>query len=89
MVIFIHRPDFIGLSEDPADREKAYIVIAKHRNGEVCDIEMKYKASQVRFVEPDQALDIQASRPVESAMNQDAGTPYDYFESQGGDPFGV
>ena len=88
MVIFIHRPDFIGLSEDPADREKAYIVIAKHRNGEVCDIEMKYKASQVRFVEPDQALDIQASRPVESAMNRDAGTPYD-FDSQGGDPFGV
>ncbi len=88
MVIFIHRPDFVGLSEDPADREKAYIVIAKHRNGEVCDIEMKYKASQVRFVEPDQALDIQASRPVESAMNRDAGTPYD-FESQGGDPFGV
>ena len=88
MVIFIHRPDFIGLSEDPADREKAYIVIAKHRNGEVCDIEMKYKASQVRFVEPDQALDIQASRPVASAMNSSAGEPYD-FDSQGGDPFGV
>jgi len=69
MVIFIHRPDFVGMSEDPADREKAFIVIAKHRNGEVCDIEMKYKAGQVRFLEPDQALDIQASRPVESAMN--------------------
>ena len=69
MVIFIHRPDFVGMSEDPADREKAFIVIAKHRNGEVCDIEMKYKAGQVRFLEPDQALDIQAARPVESAMN--------------------
>ena len=86
MVIFIHRPDFVGLSEDPADREKAIIVIAKHRNGEVCDIEMKYKAGQVRFVEPDQALDIQASRPVESAMNSDPGPAYD-FDAQGGEPF--
>jgi replicative DNA helicase len=77
MVIFIHRPDFVGMSEDPADREKAYIVIAKHRNGEVCDIEMKYKAGQVRFLEPDQALDIQASRPVESAMNASATSSFD------------
>lgn len=80
MVIFIHRPDFVGLSENPEDKEKAYICIAKHRNGEVCDIEMKYKAAQVRFVEPDQSLDIQAARPVESAMNYD-------FPSQGGEPF--
>ena len=43
MVIFIHRPDFVGMSENPEDREKAYIVIAKHRNGEVCDIEMSNK----------------------------------------------
>ena len=87
MVIFIHRPDFVGLSEDPADKEKAIIVIAKHRNGEVCDIEMKYKANQVRFVEPDQSLDIQASRPVESAMNADmGGSPAYDFDSQGG-PF--
>ena len=87
MVIFIHRPDFVGLSEDPADKEKAIIVIAKHRNGEVCDIEMKYKANQVRFVEPDQSLDILASRPVESAMNADmGGSPAYDFDSQGG-PF--
>ena len=77
MVIFIHRPDFVGMSEDPADREKAYIVIAKHRNGEVCDIEMKYKSSQVRFLEPDQALDIQASQTVESAMNSPVSTGFD------------
>lgn len=70
MVIFIHRPDFVGMSENPEDREKAYLVIAKHRNGEVCDIEMKYKASQVKFVEPDQSLDMYAQRgPVASSLN--------------------
>jgi len=71
MVIFIHRPDFVGMSDNPEDREKAYIVIAKHRNGEVCDIEMKYKASQVKFVEPDQSLDVYARQgPVASAVNE-------------------
>ena len=83
MVIFIHRPDFVGMSENPEDREKAYIVIAKHRNGEVCDIEMKYKASQVKFVEPDQSLDVYAARgPVASAVNGSVGdaAPYDFNE---------
>ena len=72
MVLFIHRPEFVGLSEDPADKEKAIIIIAKHRNGEVCDIEMKYKAGQVKFVEPDQSLDIQASRTYVSAASEPA-----------------
>ena len=60
---------------------KAYIVIAKHRNGEVCDIEMKYKAGQVKFVEPDQSLDVYAARgPVASAANEPAPAsgPYDF-----------
>ena len=48
-------------------------MIAKHRNGEVCDIEMKYKAGQVKFVEPDQSLDVYArSAPVASAANDPA-----------------
>ena len=84
MVIFIHRPDFVGMSDNPEDKEKAYIVIAKHRNGEVCDIEMKYKANQVKFVEPDQSLDAYASRgPVASAANEPSAAGTDYnFDSQ-------
>ena len=84
MVIFIHRPDFVGMSDNPEDKEKAYIVIAKHRNGEVCDIEMKYKAGQVKFVQPDQSLDVYASQgPVASAANEAAPQGEDYdFDSQ-------
>ena len=83
MVIFIHRPDFVGMSENPEDREKAILVIAKHRNGEVCDIEMKYKASQVKFVEPDQSLDVYASRgPVASAVNEPGPSDYNFDEQQ-------
>ena len=79
MVIFIHRPDYVGMSESPEDKEKTYIVIAKHRNGETCDIEMKFKSGQVRFVEPDQVLDVQASR-YESAMNNDFSSASSDFE---------
>ena len=71
MVIFIHRPDFLGLSDNPEDKEKTEIILAKHRNGEVGEIPLLFKAGQVKFVEPDQALDIQAGamRSVESGMN--------------------
>jgi hypothetical protein len=41
----------------------------------VCDIEMKYKAGQVKFVEPDQSLDIQASRTYVSAASEPAAAP--------------
>ena len=83
MVIFIHRPDFVGMSENPEDKEKAYICIAKHRNGEVCDIEMKYKANQVKFVEPDQSLDVYAQQgPVASAANEPAAGNYNFEDQQ-------
>jgi len=72
MVIFIHRPDYIGLSEDPGDKEKTQIIIAKHRNGETCDIDMLFKSEQVKFVELDDALDVRASSMTfDSAMNNE------------------
>ena len=70
MVLFIHRPDFVGMSENPEDKEKTQIIIAKHRNGETCDIDMLFKSDQIRFVELDDALDVRATTmEYESAMN--------------------
>ena len=72
MVIFIHRPDYVGLSDNPEDKEKTQIIIAKHRNGETCDIDMVFRSEQIKFVELDDALDAKAaSMPYESAMNMD------------------
>ena len=82
MVIFIHRPEFTGMYEDPADRERAWIIIAKNNDGEVCDIEMKYKPGQIKFVEPDQFLDIQPQRPYASeSMKTDDGDGYNFEDS--------
>ena len=72
MVIFIHRPDYLGLGESPDGKEATQIIIAKHRNGEVCDIDMLFKADQVRFVEPGDSLSAQAElMGTESAMNSE------------------
>ena len=78
MVIFIHRPDYVGLSDNIEDREKTQIIIAKHRNGETRDIDMVFKSEQIRFLEMDDALDRMAARPVESRMNDDSAFVPDY-----------
>ncbi len=79
MVIFIHRPDYVGLGETPDGKETTQIIIAKHRNGEVCDIDMLFKAEQVRFVEPGDSLVGMAEEMgrTESAMNSPAGDEFD------------
>ena len=72
MVIFIHRPDYMGLGESPEGKEATQIIIAKHRNGEVRDIDMLFKSEQVRFVEPGDTLSALAeSMGTESAMNSE------------------
>ena len=71
MVIFIHRPDYIGLSDNPEDKEKTQIIIAKHRNGETLDLDMVFKSEQVRFMEPEDALDVYAQKPIQSSINRE------------------
>ena len=89
MVIFIHRYDYQGLNEDPNDVGKTQIIIAKHRNGAIADIDMRFRADEVRFVDEQQSLVSQASAmSVASAMNND-NPPFDPTPSVGGsDDFG-
>lgn len=76
MVIFIHRPDYVGLSENEGDREKTQIIIAKHRNGETRDIDMLFKSERVKFVEVSDTLYAE-SADYESSMNS-----RDYIDPQ-------
>ena len=46
MVIFIHRPGMLGMSEDLSEAE---IIIAKNRSGQVGSIPMRYNGDLVRF----------------------------------------
>jgi replicative DNA helicase len=73
MVIFIHRYDYQGLNEDPNDVGKTQIIIAKHRNGAIADVDMMFRSDEVRFVDLSDSLVNQAENMgIESAMNSDS-----------------
>ena len=61
MVIFIHRYDYQGLSDNPDDVGRTQIIIAKHRNGAIADIDMRFRADEVRFVDERESLTNQAA----------------------------
>ena len=92
MVIFIHRYDYQGLSENADDIGRTQIIIAKHRNGAIADIDMKFRADEVRFVDLSDSLVNQADMMgIESAMNNDMppfgpdlGAGFDDFGANGG-----
>ncbi len=56
LVIFIHRPDKYGLDEDTEGNSLigiAEIIVAKHRNGPVGQVQLKFKDEFAKFVELD------------------------------------
>ena len=54
MVMFIHRPEYYGITQD-ADGNSligvAEIIIAKHRNGSVGDVQLAFKGSLAKFTD--------------------------------------
>lgn len=80
IVMFVHRYDYGITVEDPNDEGRTDIIIAKHRNGETCDVPMRFRSSEMRFVD-----DMSASSFVgetasyihtASKMNDDVQTIY-------------
>jgi len=52
MVTFIHRPEKYGFLEDENGNSLeglAYIILAKHRNGAIGDVVLRFKAEQAKF----------------------------------------
>ena len=77
MVIFIHRYDYQGLNEDASDVGRTQIIVAKHRNGAIGDIDMRFRADEVRFVDEQESLvNMAASAPIASAMNGEGPSGY-------------
>ncbi|MBQ5784525.1 MAG: replicative DNA helicase, partial [Bacteroidales bacterium] len=61
IVMFIHRPGYYGMEEDASQKGITEIIIAKHRNGEVKDVPMRFRSAEVRFVDANEgAFDIPA-----------------------------
>ena len=51
IVMFIHRPEVLGVADENAYPGYTELIIAKHRNGEVKDVKMRFLSSEVRFVD--------------------------------------
>ena len=69
IVMFLHRLDYQGLSENPEDVGKTFLILAKHRNGEIGEIELTFRSSEVKFVDAEDALYEQASGRSDSSIN--------------------
>lgn len=56
IVMFVHRPERFGLLEDEngnSTKGLAEIVIAKHRNGAVCNVQLRFVAELAKFTDWD------------------------------------
>jgi len=67
MVCFIHRPEYYKIYEDEQGRDLrgiAQIIIAKHRNGAVGDVNLRFIGEYTRFqnLDDDRIPDIIPSR---------------------------
>ena len=64
MVCFIHRPEYYKIYEDEKGndlRGLAEIIIAKHRNGAVGDVRLRFRGEFVRFQNLDEDTSIQST----------------------------
>lgn len=78
LVAFIHRPEYYGLNVDEAGNSTqglAEIIVAKHRNGAVETIKLRFRKEQVKFLDYD---DISMDGGMMSGgMNQEFGSAID------------
>ena len=94
IVAFIHRPEYYGFSEDEEGRSLmgvAEIIIAKHRNGALDNIQLTFKKNFAKFIEPETlSLSFDMPRTIPSKMNDevvDLDAGYDHSAlSTGGEP---
>ncbi len=59
IVAFIHRPEYYGIHQDENGMPTAgmaEIILAKHRNGAVCDVNLRFVKEQARFMDPDDTM---------------------------------
>ena len=89
VVAFIHRPEYYGLTTDENNMSTAgmaEIIIAKHRNGEVTDVPLRFIKEQAKFADADSS--------VTATVMHDRGTyhkeeEYDYSASGSNTAMGI
>lgn len=79
MVLFIHRPEYYGITQDSEMNSligMAEIIIAKHRNGKTGNAWLKFKADYAKFLDRNTSLpEIENGLKLPSKMNDDQNFP--------------
>jgi replicative DNA helicase len=82
LVLFIHRPEKYDIYEDEQGNSLvglAEIILAKHRNGPIGDVQLKFKDESAKFTELDTLMPLTGDEKDEGAftvgskMNQEEG----------------
>ena len=75
IVAFIHRPEYYGINQDENGMPTAgmaEIILAKHRNGAVCDVNLRFLKEQARFADMEDSM----LPPAQAADSQQAYDDY-------------
>lgn len=51
IVMFLHRPEYYGMADTNSPDGETNVIFAKHRNGEVGEVQMRFLKSECRFVD--------------------------------------
>ena len=73
IVAFIHRPEYYGINQDENGMPTAgmaEIILAKHRNGAVCDVNLRFLKEQARFADVEDSM-LPPAQAVESQQAYD------------------
>ncbi len=94
MVCFIHRPEYYKIYQDEKGNDlhgMAEIIIAKHRNGAVGDVLLRFRSEFARFQNPDDDMivPVEGERLRGSGLNEPALTPPPPSDIPQDDPFGA
>jgi len=85
IVAFIHRPEYYGINTDENGMPTAgmaEIILAKHRNGAVTDVKLRFLKDQARFADMDADENSTAADPMGGGYNQVSSgmnAPHDDF----------
>lgn len=74
VVMFIHRPEFLGVHDEGGFPGETDLIIAKNRNGETGEVKMRFLSSEVKFVDYNELTNHEGDSPgyttVQSRMNE-------------------
>lgn len=81
MVLFIHRLDYQGLGGEDVQKGETKLIVAKHRNGEIGEVDLVFKDSRAMFV------DAREENIILPSSYQDGGQAMEYPSALNSAPF--